>query len=110
MRNRTATGARCFFFPRPPLPGAEGLRAVRARLVPWLLRTLYAPKNAAAVDPEVLGATYERAATLDATADAVYLDENDKAVSLPAAARDAAQRERLWTVTQEAVGSPTWAW
>jgi NAD(P)-dependent dehydrogenase (short-subunit alcohol dehydrogenase family) len=89
---------------------AVRLDAARLATHSWLLRTLYAPKNAVAADPSVLAATYARAATLDAVSSEIYLNEDDKPVSLPAAANDAAQRERLWTLTHETVGSPTWAW
>ena len=40
----------------------------------------------------------------------VYLDENLRPVKAPAFAYDAAARERLWTVSQEATGNPRWAW
>jgi len=40
----------------------------------------------------------------------VYVDEKRRVVALPRSARDAAQRERLWSVTAEATGNPAWAW
>ncbi|MBX3099459.1 MAG: SDR family NAD(P)-dependent oxidoreductase [Salinibacterium sp.] len=89
---------------------AVRLDAARIATQPRLMRALYAPKNATSTDPDLLGATYERAATRDAASSELYLNEDDKPVALPAAARDVSQRERLWTITQEVVGSPTWAW
>ncbi|WP_255530056.1 hypothetical protein [Planomonospora sp. ID67723] len=40
----------------------------------------------------------------------VYLDENLRPVDAPASAYDTQARERLWAVSQEATGEPSWAW
>lgn len=98
---------------------AVRLDADRAAALPWLLRVLYAPKNRAAAPPERLAGTYAAIATRDGTwqdgpgADplhGIYLDENLRPVKAPAFAYDAAARERLWAVSQEATGNPGWAW
>jgi len=88
------------------------VRLDQARLAaqPAILRALYAPKNAAAADPDALATTYVRAATRATPLDAVYIDENDVAVPLPRFARDLAARERLQSVSASATGDIEWAW
>ncbi len=80
----------------------------RVAAMPWLLRTLYAPKNRVAVPPERLGTTYARLAAGEAHE--VYVDENLRTVSAPAFAYDAEACERLWKESQAATGHPAWAW
>ena len=103
---------------------AVRLDADRVAALPWLLRVLYAPKNRMAIPPERLGDTYAAIATRDTTWQdhaggdqaggdqlrGIYVDENLRPVKAPAFAYDAAARERLWTVSQEATGNPRWAW
>lgn len=80
---------------------------------PALLRAAYAPKNRLAADPARIAAVYARL-VLDPPRHArgadTYVDERLRAVPLPPGARDAAQRERLWSVTMAAIGGPDWAW
>jgi len=102
------------------VPASVGVTCIRvpavkldkARLAtqPPLLRALYAPKNAAAAEPESLAATYVRAATQPAPSTDVYIDENDRAVAIPRTARDAAARDRLWSLSDKATGEVDWAW
>jgi hypothetical protein len=40
----------------------------------------------------------------------VYVDEHLEAVRMPRFARDAAHRDRLWRLTQQAIGDPQWPW
>ncbi|MGP3934056.1 SDR family NAD(P)-dependent oxidoreductase [Nonomuraea sp. KM88] len=82
----------------------------RVAAMPWLQRTLYAPKNRMAAPAERLGGTYARLATWDGTLPGPYVDEDLRPVRAPAFAYDEAARERLWTVSQAATGHPTWAW
>lgn len=96
----------------------------RLAAMPALLRTLYAPKNRAALPPEQLARTYARIATRaepwndparpgsgDRNAlRGVYRDERCRPVSAPAFAYGEEARERLWQVSQEATGHPEWAW
>jgi NAD(P)-dependent dehydrogenase (short-subunit alcohol dehydrogenase family) len=96
----------------------------RVAAMPRLLRTLYGPKNRAAVPPEELAGTYARVAgrsgrwtdLADPSGDAakrlrgIYLDEHERPVRAPRFAYDEAHRERLWDVTQRATGDPAWAW
>ncbi|CAN5386800.1 SDR family NAD(P)-dependent oxidoreductase [soil metagenome] len=89
---------------------AVRLDSARLATQPWLLRLLYAPKNALAAEPDLLAATYERAATGGASSPSIYIDEADRPASPPASAADADQRHHLWDVTQRAVGDPRWAW
>ncbi|MFI7440606.1 SDR family NAD(P)-dependent oxidoreductase [Nonomuraea indica] len=81
----------------------------RVRALPPLLRALYAPKNRLAMPAERLGETYARLARGEGPAGG-YLDENLHRVEAPAHARDPAARERLWDLSQQAVGDPCWAW
>ncbi|WP_432868152.1 hypothetical protein [Microbispora rosea] len=98
---------------------------VRVAALPWLLRTLYAPKNRTTLPPERLGETYTASAVRDtawtppasppavwnkAALSGIYVDENLRSVTAPASAYDAADRDRLWSLTQEATGNPQWAW
>ncbi|EAR24762.1 Short-chain dehydrogenase/reductase SDR [marine actinobacterium PHSC20C1] len=89
---------------------AVRLDAARLATQPTVLRALYAPKNATAADPEKLAATYLRAATSTVAPQAVYIDENDRPIALPRAARNLNDRERLWSVSAEATGANAWAW
>ncbi|MFC3984530.1 SDR family NAD(P)-dependent oxidoreductase [Streptosporangium jomthongense] len=103
---------------------AVRLDAGRIAALPWVLRALYAPKNRFAVPAERLGETYATLATRTTTwqehADpaargraalrGVYLDENLRPVDAPAFAYDADARERLWEVSGDATGDPSWAW
>ncbi|MBH0116079.1 hypothetical protein I6E52_04395 [Salinibacterium sp. NG253] len=89
---------------------AVKLDSARFAAQPALMRALYAPKNAAAATPESLAATYVRAATSAEARDAVYIDENDRAVAAPRAARDSAARDRLWALSEHAAGDVEWAW
>ncbi|WP_433217303.1 SDR family NAD(P)-dependent oxidoreductase [Microtetraspora malaysiensis] len=82
----------------------------RVAAMPWLLRTLYAPKNRMAVPAERLGETYARLVTGDGNLPGPYVDEDLRPVRAPAFAYDEAARERLWSVSQASTGSPTWAW
>ncbi|MEV0630965.1 SDR family NAD(P)-dependent oxidoreductase [Nonomuraea wenchangensis] len=82
----------------------------RVAAMPWLLRTLYAPKNRMAVPAERLGETYARLVTGDGNLPGPYVDEDLRPVRAPAFAYDDAARERLWSVSQAATGNPTWAW
>lgn len=92
------------------------LDADRVAAMPWPLRMLYAPKNRLSVPSERLGDTYADIATRDTPrtgADplhGIYLDENLRPVKAPAFAHDAAARQRLWTVSQQATGDLQWAW
>ncbi|MFC0674536.1 SDR family NAD(P)-dependent oxidoreductase [Brachybacterium hainanense] len=92
---------------------AVRLDPARLAAQPRLLRALYAPKNRLAAAPEQIARVYARL-VLDAPRHArgagVYVDERLKQVPLPRFARDPAHRERLWDVTQAAMGDPTWAW
>ena len=92
---------------------AVRLDADRLATQPALLRALYAPKNRMAMAPDALAAVYERLvgeAPRHARGVDVYVDENLAPVTPPRFARDAAQRERLWALTNELVDAPTWAW
>ena len=89
---------------------AVKLDSARLAAQPALMRALYAPKNAAAATPESLAATYVRAATSAEARDAVYIDENDRAVAAPRTARDSAARDRLWALSEHATGDVEWAW
>ncbi|MFI6507258.1 SDR family NAD(P)-dependent oxidoreductase [Streptosporangium sp. NPDC050855] len=103
---------------------AVRLDADRVAALPWILRALYAPKNRFAVPAEHLGETYAALATRIGTwrehavpvatdrsaLRGIYLDENLRPVDAPAFAYDAAARERLWAVSQQATGNPSWAW
>ncbi|GAB3706969.1 SDR family NAD(P)-dependent oxidoreductase [Nocardiopsis oceani] len=103
---------------------AVRLDADRLAAMPWLLRTLYAPKNRAALAPDQLARTYGRVATRPAPwngrVDAgpgdrnalrgVYRDEGCRPVSAPPFANDQGARERLWQVSQQETGHPEWAW
>lgn len=103
---------------------AVRLDADRVAAMPSLLRTLYAPKNRAALPPEELARTYADVATSPnpwnglATTGAgdrnalrgVYRDERCRPVSAPSFAYDEEARERLWQVSQEETGHPEWAW
>lgn len=105
---------------------AVRLDADRVAAMPWALRTLYAPKNRLSVPPQQLAATYARIAVRDTRwtdsadrdghADArgslrgVYVDENERPVTAPAFAYDEQARARLWDLTQDAAGGPSWAW
>jgi NAD(P)-dependent dehydrogenase (short-subunit alcohol dehydrogenase family) len=98
---------------------AVRLDADRVAAMPWLLRTLYSPKNRMASPPERLADIYARIATEDTTRQrrtdedplrGIYLDEKLRPVRTPAFAHDAAARERLWMISQEATGNPRWAW
>lgn len=82
----------------------------RVAAMPWLLRTLYAPKNRMAVPAERLGETYARLATWDGYVPGPYVDEDLRPSRAPAFAYDEAARERLWSVSQAATGNPAWAW
>ncbi|MFI7617626.1 SDR family NAD(P)-dependent oxidoreductase [Nonomuraea terrae] len=82
----------------------------RVAAMPWLLRTLYAPKNRMAVPAERLGETYARLAAWDGSLPGPYVDEDLRPVRAPTSAYDEAARERLWSVSQAATGDPTWAW
>ncbi|TDD02845.1 SDR family NAD(P)-dependent oxidoreductase [Nonomuraea deserti] len=82
----------------------------RVAAMPWLARTLYAPKNRMAVPAERLGETYARLATWDGNLPGPYVDEDLRPVRGPAFAYDEAARERLWSVSQAATGDPAWAW
>ncbi|MEU4539981.1 SDR family NAD(P)-dependent oxidoreductase [Streptosporangium sp. NPDC023825] len=103
---------------------AVRLDADRVAALPWILRALYAPKNRLAIPAERLGETYAALATrtstwrehtVPAAADrsalrGIYLDADLRPVDAPAFAYDAAARERLWAVSQQATGNPSWAW
>ncbi|MFC6581176.1 hypothetical protein ACFQBS_31155 [Planomonospora parontospora] len=118
LRARGALDVACVRVP------AVRLDADRVAALPWILRTLYAPKNRLAIPAERLGETYAalavRTSTWQEHADpasagrsalrGIYLDENLRPVDAPASAYDAAARERLWAVSQQAVGDPSWAW
>lgn len=96
----------------------------RVAAMPRLLRTLYAPKNRAALPPEHLAGTYAVLATRPtpwndrtglATGDrnalrGVYRDERCRPVPAPRFAYDEEARERLWQVSQQETGHPEWAW
>ncbi|MFI0423711.1 hypothetical protein [Spongiactinospora sp. 9N601] len=82
----------------------------RVAAMPWLLRTLYAPKNRMDVPAEHLGRTYARLATTPEGPPAPYVDEDLRPVRAPAFACDDAARERLWEVSQAATGDPAWPW
>ncbi|RBQ11638.1 short-chain dehydrogenase [Spongiactinospora rosea] len=97
-------GATCVRVP------AVRLDADRVAAMPWLLRTLYAPKNRMAVPAEHLGRTYAHLATAPDGPPTPYVDEDLRPVRAPAFAYDAAARERLWEVSQAATGDPAWAW
>lgn len=71
---------------------------VRVAALPWLLRTLYAPKNRTALPPERLGETYTASAVRDtawtppasppavwnkAALSGIYVDENLRSVAAP---------------------------
>ncbi|GAA3306297.1 SDR family NAD(P)-dependent oxidoreductase [Nonomuraea dietziae] len=96
------------------------LDAERVAAMPWLLRTLYAPKNRAALPPDRLGESYALLTTrIESWRDrpasggplhGIYLDEDLHPVRAPAQAYDAAARDRLWSVSQLATGHPQWAW
>ncbi|MBB6350017.1 SDR family NAD(P)-dependent oxidoreductase [Nonomuraea muscovyensis] len=81
----------------------------RVRALPPLLRALYAPKNRLALPAERLGETYARLARGEGPA-AGYLDEKLRPVRAPAHAYDPAARERLWNLSEQAAGDPSWAW
>lgn len=89
---------------------AVKLDSARLAAQPALMRALYVPKNAAAATPESLAATYVRAATSAEARDAVYFDENDRAVAIPRTARDSAARDRLWALSEHVTGDVEWAW
>lgn len=94
---------------------AVRLDADRLAGMPRLLRVLYAPKNRLAASPEDLAATYVRIAEgggerAGGTVRGVYVDERGRPVDAPAFARDPAARGRLWAVTQDLTGNPSWAW
>ncbi|WP_219499019.1 SDR family NAD(P)-dependent oxidoreductase [Nonomuraea ceibae] len=89
---------------------AVRLDAGRVAAMPWLLRTLYAPKNRMAVPAERLGDTYARLATGDGPLPGPYVDEDLRPVRAPAFAYDEPARERLWAASQAATGNPAWAW
>lgn len=103
---------------------AVRLDADRVAALPALLRLLYAPKNRVATPPERLADAYRSIATRETTWSehavpdgepreqlrGIYLDEHERPVTAPAFAYDARARERLWAVSQEATGNPTWAW
>lgn len=96
----------------------------RLASMPRVLRTLYAPKNQAAIPPEHMARTYVRLATrwdpwsgraVGETTDrnpprGVHLDERCRSVPLPPFSRNEGARERLWRVTQEQTGHPEWVW
>ncbi|GAA2899821.1 SDR family NAD(P)-dependent oxidoreductase [Streptosporangium fragile] len=117
LRARGALDVACVRVP------AVRLDADRVAALPWALRMLYAPKNRLAIPAERLGEAYAALATRTgtwqhpgpaaegrATLRGIYLDENLHPVDAPAFAYDAAARERLWTVSQDATGDPSWAW
>ncbi|WP_081684171.1 SDR family NAD(P)-dependent oxidoreductase [Granulicoccus phenolivorans] len=92
---------------------AVRLDPVRLAAQPRLLRALYAPKNHLAARPEQIAGVYAQlvlAAPRHARGADSYVDERLHPVPLPRAARNAAQRDRLWAVTQVAIGDPPWAW
>ncbi|MGS2644445.1 SDR family NAD(P)-dependent oxidoreductase [Streptosporangium sp. LJ11] len=103
---------------------AVRLDADRVAALPWALRALYAPKNRLAIPAERLGETYAALATRTTTWQehsettaqgrsalrGVYLDEKLRPVDAPAFTYDAHARERLWTMSQNAAGGPSWAW
>ncbi|MFI6744361.1 SDR family NAD(P)-dependent oxidoreductase [Nonomuraea sp. NPDC050451] len=82
----------------------------RVAALPWLLRTLYAPKNRFAVPAERLGVAYARLATGGEVAPGLYVDEDLRPVRAPAFAYDEAARARLWAESQAATGHLDWAW
>jgi len=92
---------------------AVRLDADRLAEQPPILRALYAPKNRLAMPAEALADVYVdlgAGAPRHPRGSDVYVDEKRRVVALPRSARDAAQRERLWSVTAEATGNPAWAW
>lgn len=59
------------------------------------------------------GASYACVATRHARStqpSEVYIDERDAVAAVPRFAAVAANRERLWEATQDAIGSPSWEW
>ena len=92
---------------------AVKLDPARLAAQPPLLRKLYAPKDRVAAAPEQLAAVYE--ALIEqrphhARGADVYVDERGRTVPVPAFARKADERLRLWELTSRAIGDPLWAW
>lgn len=89
---------------------AVRLDAGRLAAQPAILRALYAPKNRLAASPEAIAAVYLELVERNEALVGVYLDEALRAVSPPAFARQARERDRLWGVTQAVIGHPEWQW
>lgn len=89
---------------------AVRLDADRLAAQPALLRILYGPKNRVAASPEAVASVYQQLVDGATVPAGVYLDEALRPVSPPSFARDPRMRERLWNVTQQAIGDPTWHW
>jgi NAD(P)-dependent dehydrogenase (short-subunit alcohol dehydrogenase family) len=89
---------------------AVRLDAARLAAQPPLLRLLYAPKNRAAAEPEVLAESYARTMDRWSPEGPVYIDEDLREARQPRFAADVENRERLWAVTAAAVGYDDWAW
>ncbi|WP_084127466.1 SDR family NAD(P)-dependent oxidoreductase [Demequina sp. NBRC 110054] len=84
---------------------AVRLDADKLAAQPAVQRFLYAPKNRAAAPPEEIAEAYERLA-VGRRPEGVYVDESLEACALPRFARDAGNRARLASVTEEAIGVP----
>lgn len=92
---------------------AVRLDANRLAAQPTLLRLLYQPKNRAAAAPEMIAGVYADLVTGPARhsrGGEAYVDEKSRIASLPRFARDSEQRDRLWALTQAAIGDPQWSW
>jgi len=92
---------------------AVRLDAERLATQPRLYRALYAPKNRAAVAPEVIAEVYARIIAevpRHSRGPEVYVDEHERVAAIPRGARDPENRSRLWNLTQQSIGNPSWAW